>query len=162
MSPKSSSEDKNALASSVYEQLKGRIMYQSFKPEARLNIDALALDLVVSPTPVREALARLAAERLVTFEPFKGYSVNPLLSPRQVADLMHVRRLIEIDAVRLACVRFTRSDSMALEKLLAESKARSLIPGPQATAASACSTRNSTNPLSLPPITPSCLTATAP
>jgi len=116
--PHSSVENKNVLADSIYEQLKERIMELVFDPGSRLNIDSLAGELNVSPTPIREALARLAAERLVAFEPFKGYSVNQPLTPRQVADLMHVRRLIEVDAVRLAARRIQMPELVMLEKVL--------------------------------------------
>lgn len=111
-------EQKTVLADAVYDRLKARIMDQVYPPRERLNIDALALDLSVSPTPIREALARLAAERLVTFEPFKGYRVSPLLTPTQVADLMHVRRLIEVDAARLAARRILIPDLITVERLL--------------------------------------------
>lgn len=111
---------KRVLAAPVYDAIKERIMDQIFPPGSRLNIDALSAELEVSPTPVREALARLAAEGLVTFEPFKGYSVNPPLTAHQVADLMHVRRLLEVDAARQAALRIMRPDLMAMEKILAE------------------------------------------
>ncbi len=111
-------EQKTVLAESVYERLKARIMDQTYPPRARLNIDALAINLGVSPTPIREALARLAAERLVTFEPFKGYRVSPLLTTTQVADLMHARRLIEVDAARLAARRILIPDLITVERLL--------------------------------------------
>ena len=116
--PNNPSENKNVLADSVYEQIKDRIMELVFEPGSRLNIDSLSGELNVSPTPIREALARLAAERLVTFEPFKGYSVNQPLTPRQVADLMHVRGLIEKDAARLAATRIVMPELIMLEKYL--------------------------------------------
>ncbi len=111
-------EQKTVLADAVYERLQARIMDQAYPPRERLNIDALAIDLNVSPTPIREALARLAAERLVTFEGFKGYRVSPLLTTTQVADLMHVRRLLEVDAARLAARRIRVPDLIVVEKLL--------------------------------------------
>jgi DNA-binding GntR family transcriptional regulator len=114
------SNNKQVLAVSVYEALKERIMDQIYPPGSRLNIDALSSELNVSPTPVREALARLAAERLVTFEQFKGYSVNPPLTAHQVADLMHVRKILEVDAARQAALRIMRPDLLAMEKILAE------------------------------------------
>ena len=120
--PHSVVESKNVLADSIYEQLKERVMELVFEPGSRLNIDALAVELNVSPTPIREAMARLAAERLVTFEPFKGYSVNQPLTPRQVVDLMHVRRLIEVDAVRLAANRIMMPELMTLSKILEAGK----------------------------------------
>lgn len=111
-------QQKTVLADAIYERLQERIMDQVYPPRERLNIDALAIDLNVSHTPIREALARLGAERLVTFEPFKGYRVSPLLTTAQVADLMHVRRLIEIDAARLAAVRILVPALIVVERLL--------------------------------------------
>jgi DNA-binding GntR family transcriptional regulator len=111
-------EERTVLASSVYEALKEFIMDQVAPPGARLNIDNLAAELKVSPTPVREALARLAAERLVTFEPYKGYRVSPLLTAAQVVDLMHVRLLLEVDAARLAARRIRLPDLITVEKNL--------------------------------------------
>src|SRR5258708_33016968 len=51
------------LADSVYETLKETVMSGGLKAEARLNIDQLGRELSVSPTPVREALARLEWDR---------------------------------------------------------------------------------------------------
>jgi DNA-binding GntR family transcriptional regulator len=113
------------LVDTVYDALKERIMDQAVPPGSRLTIELLAADLEVSPTPVREALARLAAERLVTFEPFKGYATMPLLSQRQLADLLHVRRLVEMDAARLAAARAIIADIRAMEtELTAMAKLR--------------------------------------
>lgn len=117
--------DKRVLAAPVYEAIKDRIMDQVFPPGSRLNIDALAAELQVSPTPVREALARLAAERLITFESFKGYSVSPPLSSHQIADLMSVRRILEVEAARRAAVRILLPDLMTLDKVLKEMETRS-------------------------------------
>jgi DNA-binding GntR family transcriptional regulator len=116
-------DEKTVLASAVYDALKERIMDQLYPPGERLNIDALASDLALSPTPVREALARLSAERLVTFEPYKGYRVSPLLTFEQVVDLLHVRRLLEVDAAQLAARRIRLPDLYAMDQLIAESAA---------------------------------------
>jgi DNA-binding GntR family transcriptional regulator len=120
--PRSPETDRTLLAVSVYDALKERIMDQVFPPGDRLNIEALAVDLNVSPTPIREALTRLAAENLVAFEPYKGYRVRSLLTPSDLADLMHVRRLIELDAVRLASQRVRNSDLHSLQQVIDESR----------------------------------------
>jgi len=109
---------RTVLAEPIYDALKERIMDQGLAPDARLNIDALAHELGVSPTPVREALARLAAERLVLFAPFKGYAVMPLLTHRRLAELMHVRLLLESDAARQAATRVILAQLRRMEREL--------------------------------------------
>ena len=62
----------------TYTILRDRIHSGSFAPLARLNIDALARELGVSPIPVREALRRLEAEGWVRFTPNVGAVVSPV------------------------------------------------------------------------------------
>lgn len=119
---------RTVLAEPVYEALKGRIMDQKLRPGARINIDGLAAEMGVSQTPIREALKQLATERLATASPFRGYSVVPLPTQRQLAELMHVRRLLEVEAGRQAVVRATLADLRRLEREL-EAMAK-LTPGP--------------------------------
>jgi DNA-binding GntR family transcriptional regulator len=111
-------ERHTVLAIPTYDLLKERIMDQALAPGARLNIEAVAAELGVSPTPVREALARLAAEHLVTFVSFKGYTVTPLLTHRRLGELMHVRRLLEVDAARQAAVRVVLPQLRRMEREL--------------------------------------------
>jgi DNA-binding GntR family transcriptional regulator len=109
---------RTVLSTPVYEALKDRFMDQTFVAGQRLNIDGLANSLSVSPTPVREALARLAAERLVELVPYKGYLVSPLLTPRELADLMHVRKLLETDAAYRAATRIGLVDLREMDRIL--------------------------------------------
>jgi DNA-binding GntR family transcriptional regulator len=120
---------RTVLSTPIYETLKERIMDQALPPGSRLNIDALALSLGVSHTPIREALVRLAAERLVAFVPYKGYSVTSLPTHRQIADMMYVRRLMEQAAARLAAVRRTAADMRQMERELERMEA--LHPTPR-------------------------------
>jgi DNA-binding GntR family transcriptional regulator len=62
----------------TYTILRDRIHSGSFAPMERLNIDALARELGVSPIPVREALRRLEAEGWVRFTPNVGAVVAPV------------------------------------------------------------------------------------
>jgi DNA-binding GntR family transcriptional regulator len=62
----------------TYTILRDRINSGSFAPLDRLNIDALARELGVSPIPVREALRRLEAEGWVRFTPNVGAVVSPV------------------------------------------------------------------------------------
>src|SRR5215208_8473925 len=61
----------------------------------RLNIDGLARSVGISPTPVREGLARVESEGLIIKAPQRGYTVAPLISPGQLQELIELRLLME-------------------------------------------------------------------
>jgi DNA-binding GntR family transcriptional regulator len=88
------------LSDRAYEVLQERIINLHLPPGQRLNIDRLARELGVSPTPLRDALRRLAEEDLVTVEPFKGFQVAPLLDEDELRQLAEVRSLMERHAVQ--------------------------------------------------------------
>ncbi len=96
---------RHALADEVYEVLKASLMDHVISPGQRLGIDALARDLRVSQTPVREALARLEADGLVTKTALRGYSATPLLTRAELADLFGLRLLLEPWAAARAAER---------------------------------------------------------
>jgi DNA-binding GntR family transcriptional regulator len=79
----------------VYESVKGLIMDHTVAPGDRVNIDALARQLGVSPTPVREALARLESDGLVRKRPLAGYITTPLLTRAEFDELFEMRLLLE-------------------------------------------------------------------
>jgi DNA-binding GntR family transcriptional regulator len=83
------------LATDIYETVKGLLMDHAIAPGARVNIDGLARELDVSPTPVREALARLESDGLVRKRPLSGYTVAPLLSREEFEHLFEMRLLLE-------------------------------------------------------------------
>jgi DNA-binding GntR family transcriptional regulator len=57
----------------VYERIKNWLLAQTLVPGQLLQIGVLADELGVSTTPVREALTRLAAERLIMSVPKRGF-----------------------------------------------------------------------------------------
>jgi DNA-binding GntR family transcriptional regulator len=79
----------------VYGQLAAAILRNDIPPASRVNINALAVSLGVSATPVREALARLESDGLVTQLHLKGYRTTDLLTQREIRDLWQFRMLIE-------------------------------------------------------------------
>ncbi|MEO3769185.1 GntR family transcriptional regulator [Micromonospora sp. B9E7] len=108
------------LAEDVYESIKTLVMDHLLPPGERVNIDALARELDVSPTPVREALARLEADGLVRKRPLSGYSTTPLLSRAEFDDLFDVRQLLEgATAARAA----THASTEARQRVSAEAAA---------------------------------------
>lgn len=93
------------LNNQVYDIIRERIVDGLLSPGQHVNMDGLARELGVSNIPVREALARLAAERLIHLEPLKGYTIPPVLSAEQMAQLFETRLLIETFAARIGAIR---------------------------------------------------------
>ena len=83
------------LPGSVYEMVTDMLMTHAFEPGARLNIEELARTLGVSPTPIREALARVKADGLIVKQPGRSYTVAPLMGIEQVRELIELRLLVE-------------------------------------------------------------------
>ncbi|WP_284982134.1 GntR family transcriptional regulator [Arthrobacter sp. efr-133-TYG-118] len=61
-----------SLAEVAYERIRDRLLTLDIKPGDLLNDDALARDLGIGRTPVREALKRLELDRLVISYPRRG------------------------------------------------------------------------------------------
>src|SRR3954471_205570 len=98
---------RSTLGDDVYDTLRAAVMEHTLAPGDRVNIDALARELEVSPTPVREALARLESEGLVRKRPLAGYTVSPLLTRDEFHDMFDMRLLLECSAARWAAERAT-------------------------------------------------------
>jgi len=84
----------------AYETLARGIFDRVLKPGDRLGIDAAARRLQMSITPVREALARLASDGLLTQVANQGYRVAPLLTATEFHALFTARRVLELEALR--------------------------------------------------------------
>lgn len=106
---------RTVLADGTYDAIKAMILEHDISPGEHLGIDELARDLSVSQTPVRESLARLEADGLVTKIPLRGYETTRLLSVQQFDDLFQFRGVIEPWAAAEASRRSTRREIEALE-----------------------------------------------
>lgn len=98
---------RQVLADHVYEELFVALMDGDMEAGSPVSIDGMAKELGVSPTPVREALARLESTGMVVRVALKGYRVAPLLTPEQLDQLMEARRVIEPANAKLACENST-------------------------------------------------------
>ncbi|WP_235940712.1 GntR family transcriptional regulator [Paramicrobacterium fandaimingii] len=98
----SSSLERRGLRDRVYDLVLDMLMSSSIEPGTRLSIDAIARDLNVSPTPVREALVQLERTGLVTREAHKGYRVAPPIADGQLEALFDARLVLESGATALA------------------------------------------------------------
>ncbi|PRA04446.1 GntR family transcriptional regulator [Arthrobacter sp. MYb229] len=105
---------RQVLADRVYEELLAALIDGRFEADASLSIDGIARDLGVSPTPVREALARLEHTGMVRRAALKGYRVAPLMTAEEHGQLVAVRKLIEAENAELACAR---ADGEMVEQL---------------------------------------------
>lgn len=92
------------VADSVYESIRRAILGGELPPGHRLRQNDVATEFQVSHTPVREALARLASEGLVTLRPRRGAEVNSI-DPSDVADIYVIRELLEPAALEMALAR---------------------------------------------------------
>ncbi|MHA6760705.1 GntR family transcriptional regulator [Streptacidiphilus sp. PAMC 29251] len=115
-----SSPQRQVLADTVYDTLRQRLLDHAIEPASKLNINALSLELDVSPTPVREALARLEAEGLVLKRTLAGYTAAALLSNEEFDELFELRTLLEPAAAARAADRADQDDLRALAGHLAE------------------------------------------
>lgn len=88
----------------VEAQLRSAILIGELAPGERLLTAQLAERFSVSPTPLREALQRLAGEGLVEFLPQRGAAVAPL-SAADCAEITELRALLEPLTVRHAIGR---------------------------------------------------------
>ena len=108
---------RRALADDVYDAVLALLMDQVIEPGSRASIDGIARQLNVSPTPVREALARLESEGLVIKRALKGYTAAPVLDSEGLRQLFEMRRLMEPYATRNAVGELTPGTLNQLEEL---------------------------------------------
>jgi DNA-binding GntR family transcriptional regulator len=110
-------------AERAYELLKEEIITTRMKPGAMIEEAVLVSDLGLGRTPVREALKRLEAERLVVVLPRRGMYVAEV-TLAELRELEEVRLPLETLSARLAVQRITPEQLKDLERLLAEVAAR--------------------------------------
>lgn len=110
-------KDTESLVDRATSAVRQSIVDGRLRPGESLSISDLADELGVSPSPVREALQRLAGQGLVLLRPARSAVVAPL----ELADLHEVyrlRELIEVDAGARACPQLTDADLKRLDSEL--------------------------------------------
>lgn len=107
-----------SLAELAYVALRDALIMLDIRPGEPIDDDQIARDLGFGRTPVREALKRLQAERLVLTYPRRGTFAAEV----NLTDLSHisdVRRQLEPAAAETAAIRATNADRDLLQQLCA-------------------------------------------
>lgn len=120
--PKKRTPRRSVLSDEIYEMIKVMIFDHEIAPGSRVNIDALSVQLEVSQTPIREALARLESDGLIEKEPLKGYRATQLFSVKQLNDLFQFRLLIEPWAAEQAAKLIDNTGKTALKAEMQSAK----------------------------------------
>ncbi len=89
------------LANEAYRMIKADIIRGVRGPSERLRIDRLRTIYGIGSSPIREALQRLSADRLVVAEGNRGFVVAPF-DPEEFADLNTARIAVEKEALRMS------------------------------------------------------------
>lgn len=108
-----------SFADRAYYAIRELIVTLELPPGAVVREPELTERLGIGRTPVREALRRLAQERLVEVFPRRGMFVTKV-DVRDLARLCEVRVALEPEAARLAAERATQADLAELRALLGE------------------------------------------
>ena len=109
--------DRGGLAEAAAVQLRESILEGRLAPNTKLVETDLAATLGVSRIPVREAMAKLAQEGLVTSAWYQGYSVVSL-SNEDIEELVTLRDSIERLAWSRAAVMATDEDLTQLDAIV--------------------------------------------
>ncbi len=103
----------------VYRRVREAILEGEIAPGTVMSQVALADELGVSRTPLREALRMLQSEGLVDAQANRRVTVTPVSAP-DLEELVVMRVALETEAIRLSVERLGPEDLAALEGRLAE------------------------------------------
>lgn len=112
-------EDGRQSSEQVYERVREAILDGELAPGTVMSQVALAEDLGISRTPLREALRMLQSEGLIDAQPNRRVRVAPM-TPEDLEDLWIIRVTLEAEALRLSVPRMSPEDLAGLEGYMAE------------------------------------------
>jgi DNA-binding GntR family transcriptional regulator len=106
---------RTSLTTAAYLEMKRRILSTEWRPATRLVPEEVASALGVSRTPVREALALLARDRLVEVSP-NGFTHVARPSAAYLAEIADLRKLLEGWAAGEAVGRISLHEVLSLQE----------------------------------------------
>jgi DNA-binding GntR family transcriptional regulator len=107
-----------SLSQQAYEAIRRKIVSLVLPPGSIINESDLQAELGLGRTPIREALQRLALEKLVQIIPRRGIFVTDI-SITDLQRLFEMRMVLETLAARLAANRGTLEHWSQMEAILA-------------------------------------------
>ena len=105
-----------SLANQVFERIEANILNGVYTQGEIISETRLAADLGVSRTPVREALARLEAERLISDSPAGTVVLG--ITEQDVDDMFAVKKSLEAMVTGLTSQNITPEGLAALRDVL--------------------------------------------
>ena len=111
-------EPPRSQSEAAYFLIRDRILSLAMPPGSLVHEAQLREELSIGRTPIREALQRLAHEKLVRSVPNRGTFVTDV-NITDLARITEVRVVLEGHAAGLAAERCTAADREAIEELLA-------------------------------------------
>ncbi|MEV0291466.1 MULTISPECIES: GntR family transcriptional regulator [unclassified Kribbella] len=116
-------------AETAYELVRAQLLRGDLVPGAVIQQAALARELGISTTPLREALRRLMTEGLVELDAHRDARVTRLTA-EEARDLIEIRRSLDPLAAGLAAERRTRQDLELIRQTADELLPLHSDPGP--------------------------------
>jgi DNA-binding GntR family transcriptional regulator len=107
------------LADRAYEELRDRLVTLRIKPGEPIDEDQIGRELQMGRTPIREAIKRLALEKLVSVFPRRG-TFAAEINIKDLAQITDVREVLEAHAAYLAAERLTDAGRDELDELITE------------------------------------------
>jgi DNA-binding GntR family transcriptional regulator len=108
---------RRVLSDVVTDDLREAIVDHELEPGRRISEDELAAQMGVSRGPIREALARLEREGLITLERHRGARVASW-SEQDIDEIYSMRSVLEGLAIEWACKNATVADLAAMDEVL--------------------------------------------
>ena len=106
-----------SLAKMAYEAIRQSILSGQWRIGELYNEKAIAADLGISRTPVREALLELASQDLIIFMPRRGLMLNRF-TQSDVDEIFELRKAIELASVEKIARTSPLPDLLAIEESL--------------------------------------------
>lgn len=100
----------------VYQTLRGQILFGELAPGQAVTIQGLTESLNAGMTPVREAIRRLISDGALVFQGNRRVSV-PLLRSGDIDELVYARKTIECELARRATLRVTPAQIVELVRI---------------------------------------------